>query len=97
MLLVCLSFTSAEAQSELLWQHSDGRLVVWTMQGTNSLSDGMVLMIFGGIYATSTPAGIFSQELGRGEIYHLPPRGSSWSMNDATGWCYIDRFEMVSR
>ena len=32
MLLVCLSVTSADAQTDLLWQHSDGRLAVWTMQ-----------------------------------------------------------------
>ena len=37
-LLVCLASTNAEAQNELLWQHADGRLAVWTMQGTTSLS-----------------------------------------------------------
>jgi hypothetical protein len=67
------------------------------------LSEGTVLMIFGSIEATRTPAGIsgtppaFWQESGGGGIFHLPPRGSSWSLNDATGWCYIDRFEMVPR
>ena len=38
VLLVSLPSTNAEAQTELLWQHADGRLAVWTMQGTNSLS-----------------------------------------------------------
>lgn len=38
VLLVCLDSTNAEAQNELLWQHSDGRLAVWTLQGTSSLS-----------------------------------------------------------
>ena len=33
-LLVCLSATSAHAQTDLLWQHSDGRLAVWKMQGS---------------------------------------------------------------
>ncbi len=67
------------------------------------LSDGTVLMIFGTIDATSTPAGIsgtppaFSQESGLGGILHFPPRGSSGFPDDATGWCYIDRFEMVPR
>ena len=32
-LLVCLSATSAHAQTDLLWQHSDGRLAVWKMRG----------------------------------------------------------------
>jgi len=36
--LVCLVATSADAQTNLLWQHSDGRLALWTMEGTNSLS-----------------------------------------------------------
>ena len=35
---VCLASTSAEAQNDLLWQHADGRLAVWTMQRTNSVS-----------------------------------------------------------
>jgi hypothetical protein len=67
------------------------------------LSDGTVLTIFGGIDAVSTPSGIsgtppaFSQESGVGGIFHLPPRGSSWSLHDATGSCFIDRFEMVRR
>ena len=32
-LLVCLSATSVHAQTDVLWQHSDGRLAVWKMQG----------------------------------------------------------------
>ena len=38
VLLVCLASANVEAQNDLLWQHSDGRLAVWTMQGTTSLS-----------------------------------------------------------
>jgi FG-GAP-like repeat len=38
VLLLCLGSTNAAAQTELLWQHSDGHLAVWTLQGTNSLS-----------------------------------------------------------
>ena len=36
--LVCLHATSADAQTDLLWQHSDGGLAVWTMQRTRMLS-----------------------------------------------------------
>ena len=68
------------------------------------LSDGTLLMIFGTIRATGTPAGISgtagddaTQNAGLGGILHLPPRGFSWSLNDATSWCNIDRFEMVRR
>ncbi len=79
---------------------------IWDYYGDGleeRLSDGTVLVIFGSIDATRTPAGIsgtppaFSQESGGGGIFHLPPRGSSWSPNDETGSCYIDRFEMVPR
>jgi hypothetical protein len=61
------------------------------------LSDGTTLMIFGTIGATGTRAGIFSTPhwQGIGEIYHFPPHGSSWSFWDFTGWCYLDRFDMV--
>ena len=38
VLLVCLASANAEAQTELLWQHADGRLGVWTMEGTKSRS-----------------------------------------------------------
>ena len=38
MLLVCLTATSADAQTDLLWQHSDGRLAVWKMQRWVNLS-----------------------------------------------------------
>ena len=38
VLLACLHATSADAQTDILWQHSDGRLAVWTMQGTRMLS-----------------------------------------------------------
>jgi hypothetical protein len=77
---------------------------IWDYYGVGleeRLSDGTVLVIFGSIEATSTPAGIsgtppaFWQESGGGGIFHLPPRGFSWSLNDETGSCYIDRFEMV--
>src|SRR5262245_22358935 len=37
-LLFCLSATSAHAQTDLLWQHADGRLAVWKMQGSVMLS-----------------------------------------------------------
>jgi hypothetical protein len=38
-LLFCLGPTSADAQTtDLLWQHSDGRLAVWKMQGSVMLS-----------------------------------------------------------
>ena len=33
-LLVCVASTNAEAQSDLLWQHADGRRALWTMTGT---------------------------------------------------------------
>jgi len=38
VVLVCLGFTSADAQTELLWQHSNGRMVVWKMEGSNNQS-----------------------------------------------------------
>ena len=38
VLLVCLDATSADAQTDLLWQHSDGRLAVWKMQRWVNLS-----------------------------------------------------------
>ena len=37
-LLVCLSATTAHAQTDLLWQHSDGRLAVWKMDGWTMVS-----------------------------------------------------------
>ena len=65
------------------------------------LSDGTVLMMFGTIEATSTRAGIFptlrSQELGLGEIFHYPPWSSYFDPWSFTGWCYMDRFEMLPR
>ena len=66
----------------------------WEFYGTDleeRLSDGTVLLIFGTIRATGTPAGISgtagddaTQDAGLGGILHLPPRGFSWSRNDAT-------------
>ena len=38
VLLVSLASANVEAQNDLLWQHADGRLAVWTLQGTTSLS-----------------------------------------------------------
>ena len=35
VLLVSLASANVEAQNDLLWQHSDGRLAIWTMQGTD--------------------------------------------------------------
>jgi len=37
-LLFCLAVTTADAQTDLLWQHADGRLAVWTMDGWVSVS-----------------------------------------------------------
>ena len=36
--LVCLHATSADAQTDILWQHSDGRLAVWKMRGSVMVS-----------------------------------------------------------
>jgi hypothetical protein len=56
-------------------------------------------MIFGTIEATGTPARIFptghSREIGLGEIFHYPPWDSVWYPWGFTGWCYMDRFDMV--
>ena len=41
-LLVSLSATSAHAQTDLLWQHSDGRLAVWKMQGWVQMSGDLL-------------------------------------------------------
>ena len=38
VLLVCVASTNAEAQTDLLWQHTDGRLAVWKMHGWVMLS-----------------------------------------------------------
>src|SRR5262245_25477645 len=38
LLVVCYPASNAEAQTDLLWQHADGHLAVWTMQGTSMLS-----------------------------------------------------------
>jgi hypothetical protein len=63
------------------------------------LPDGTVLLTHGVIEAASTPTGISGtaplQDFGLGGIYHLPPPGPVWSLNFATGSCWIDRFEMV--
>ena len=79
-------------------------LSVWDYDGPDlqeRLSDGTILVTLGTIRATSTPAGIsgtaMDQEAGLGGVFHLPPRGASWSLSQATGSCYIDRFEMVPR
>ena len=76
----------------------------WEFYGADleeRLSDGTVLMIFGTIQATGTPAGMSgtagsdaSQEAGLGGILHFL-RGSSSSLNNASSWCNIDCFEMV--
>jgi hypothetical protein len=63
------------------------------------LPDGTILLVHGVIEATTKGTGIVGtapqQTGGLGGIYHLPPRGFSWSLDDATGRCDIDRFEMV--
>ena len=41
-LLVSLSATSAHAQTDLLWQHSDGRIAVWKMQGWVQMSGDLL-------------------------------------------------------
>jgi hypothetical protein len=76
-------------------------LSIWDYGGADlqeRLSDGTILLTFGTISATSTPQRISGTAIAQGElggILHLPPRGSSWSMADYTGWCDIDRFDMV--
>ena len=40
--LVSLSATSAHAQTDLLWQHSDGRLAVWKMHGWVQMSGDLL-------------------------------------------------------
>jgi hypothetical protein len=66
---------------------------------TERLSDGTVLMIFGTIEAAGTPAGIFptlrSQDTGLGEMFHYPPFDSVFYPHSYTGWCDIDRFDLV--
>ena len=37
-LLLCLGSTSAHAQTDIFWQHSDGRLAVWKMDGFTRVS-----------------------------------------------------------
>jgi hypothetical protein len=79
-------------------------LSVWDYDGPDMherLGDGTVLATMGPITAVGTPAGIsgraYEQQFGLGGIFHLPPRGSSWSLSQATATCLIDRFEMVPR
>ena len=42
VLLVCSGSTTAEAQSDLFWQHADGRRAVWTMEGTTQRSGQLI-------------------------------------------------------
>jgi hypothetical protein len=66
---------------------------------TERLSDGTALMMFGTISATGTPAGIFpthgSEVFALGEMFHYPPWSSVFYPYSFTGWCFMDRFEMV--
>jgi hypothetical protein len=79
-------------------------LTMWDYDGPDlveRLSDGTQFVAMGTITALRTPEGLsgraFGQESGFGGIFHLPPLGSSWSLANATGSCFIDRFEMVRR
>ena len=42
VLLVCSGSTTAEAQSDLFWQHADGRRAVWTMEGTTQRNGQLI-------------------------------------------------------
>jgi hypothetical protein len=79
-------------------------LTVWDYGGpdiSEQLSDGTELVIMGPVTAIGTPTGIsgrmLEQESGAGGIFHLPPRGAVWSLQFATGSCFVDRFVMVRK